>query len=130
MGSMALRRARTAIRMLEQGAGQSGVRVDVAMGLLRSVQAVAEVRTAVEAAYGEAIRKRSSRSAAGLALALQAVDSSEAPAALLRGYARADTVLASRLRRALMECDPADLRAQDELLEALPRSRRQALQIG
>jgi hypothetical protein len=126
-GAIALRRARAALRMLRAGAGESGVRVDVAIGLLRSVEDIPEVLGEVEGAYADAVRRRATKEAAALSLALMVVDSVEAPEALLRAYARADRVLAARLRKALTACDPADLRAHHELLDALPPNRRQTL---
>jgi hypothetical protein len=113
--------------MLRAGAGESGVRVDVAIGLLRSVEDIPEVLGEVEGAYADAVRRRATKEAAALSLALMVVDSVEAPEALLRAYARADRVLAARLRKALTACDPADLRAHHELLDALPPNRRQTL---
>jgi hypothetical protein len=129
-GSLALRRARTALGMLRQGAGETGVRVEVALGLLRSVRDASEVAAEVERAYRDAVVKRSQRESAALALALHEIDSPHAAEALLLGYAKADRVLALRLKRALAECDPADLRAHRDLLDALPASRRQALPVG
>jgi hypothetical protein len=125
--SMALRRARQAIAMLRQGAGETGVRVEVALGLLRSVRDVSDVVAEVESAYEHAPTQRE---AAALALALQEVDSARAAEALLRGYAKADRVLAQRIKRALAQIDPADLRAHRDLMDALPASRRGSLPVG
>lgn len=129
-GAIAVRRANAAIRLLKQGAGKSGVRPDVAIGLLRSVEDLPEVRRAVEAAYEEVMARNSIKEAAALSLALSVVESPHAPEALLRAYAKADRVLAARIRRALAQCDPADLRSLPDLLDALPQSRRDALPVG
>lgn len=127
---IALRRASAALRLLREGAGRSGVRVDVAVGLLRTVEDIPAVRGEIEAAYGDAVGRRAYHETATIALALVVVDSVEAPAALLRAYARADSVLAARLRRALAQVDPADIRSHPDLIEALPPARKQALPVG
>ncbi|MFN2640823.1 MAG: hypothetical protein ABR548_02860 [Actinomycetota bacterium] len=129
-GALAMRRARTALDMLREGAGESGVRVDVAIGLLQSVQGIPDVLTAVEGAYADAARRRATREAAALSLALAVMDSVDAPEALLRAYAKADHVLAPRVRKALGSIDPAELRSHADLLEELPPARRQALPVS
>jgi hypothetical protein len=123
----ALRRARTAIDMLREGAGRTGVRVEVALGLLRTVRNSPTVREAVESAYADAAARRAHREWIPLALAMHEVGAAEAAEALLLAYARADRVLAARIRRALAECDPADVRAHRDLIDALPIGRRQNL---
>lgn len=129
-GAIAVRRTHAAIALLREGAGRSGVRADVAVGLLRGVQDLPEVRREVEAAYEDAVQRKAAGEAGALALGLAVVDSPHAPEALLRAYAKSDRVLAARLRRALAACDPADLRSNPDLLEALPRARRETLPAG
>ena len=129
-GALAVRRARTALRMLAAGAGTTGVRVEVALGLLRSVREAPGVADEVEAAYADAARRGAVKETAALSLALQEVDSADAAAALLRGYAKADKVLAARLKKALSQCDPADLRVHPDLLDALPIGRRSSLPVA
>jgi hypothetical protein len=115
--------------MLRDGPGETGVRIEVALGLLRSVRDDQRATAEVESAYASSLAQGSPDEIASLALALHEIDSSRATAALLRAYASAGDTLARRLRRALAQCEPADLMLHKDLLAALPPARRRALPL-
>lgn len=122
---MALRRAEVAIRMISGKPGETGAILDSGLDLLYSVRNDAAVVERVEQAYEET---RNRRKLGPLALALFAVDSRSAPEALLDSFATASKVVAERIRRAILACDPADIRPHRALIQALPQARRD--QIG
>ncbi|HVL90363.1 MAG TPA: hypothetical protein VM841_09030, partial [Actinomycetota bacterium] len=123
--AMALRRAEVAIRMITGKPGETGAILDSGLDLLYSVRTDPAVVERVEQAYEET---RNRRKLGPLALALFAVDSRTAPEALLDAFATASKVVAERIRRAILACDPADIRPHRSLIQALPQSRRD--QIG
>ena len=121
---MALRRADVALRMIGGKTGETGAILDSGLDLLYSVRADPDVVARVEQVYEET---RNRRKLGPLALALFAVDSRIAPEALLDSFATASKMIAERIRRAILACDPADIRAHRDLIRALPQGRRDQL---
>jgi len=122
--AMALRRAEVAIRMISGKPGETGAILDSGLDLLYSVRTDPSVVERVEQAFEET---RNRRKLGPLALALFAVDSRAAPEALLDAFGTASKVVAERLRRAILACDPADIRPHRALIQALPQGRRDQL---
>jgi hypothetical protein len=84
----------------------------------------------VVAAFEEARGARRSDGGGVLALALDAVGSDRAPAALLEAYASAKEPANERIRMAIRRYGPDLLRAHQELIAALPKKRREELGLG
>jgi hypothetical protein len=121
------RRARVALGLLSEGPGRTGERVEVALDVLRTVREATSVAAKVEEAYEAARRARDRKAQAPLALALAAVGSPQAPAALLRAYATAPEPLAGQILEALRELPADALAPHRRLISALPPARRDAL---
>lgn len=122
--AMAIRRAEVALRMITGKPGETGAILDAGLDLLYSVRSDADVIRHIEGMHADT---RNRRKLGPLALALFAVDSRTAPRALLDAYATASKVVADRIRRAILACDPADIRPHRDLIGALPPARRDAL---
>ncbi|MHB8512545.1 MAG: hypothetical protein ACYDCC_10215 [Actinomycetota bacterium] len=123
-GAMALRRAEVALRMITGKTGETGAILDAGLDLLYSVRSD---RAVVEHIENEFTATRNRRRLGPLALALFAVDSMIAPEALLDAYASATKVVAERIRRAILACDPADVRRHRDLIAALPPARKDSI---
>lgn len=114
------------MRMISGKPGETGAILDAGLDLLYSVRSEPSVIEHLEEQYAG---MRNRRKLGPIALALFAVDSSIAPEALLDAYGSATKVVADRIRRALLACDPADVRRHRDLLSALPPARRDSLGI-
>jgi hypothetical protein len=121
------RRARVALDMLHEGPGRTGARVEVALDVLHTVKANLTVNSKVEEAYEAARKARDRHALAPLSLALAAVGSPAAPAALLRAYATAPDALADSLLAAIRALSAEELKANRRLVTALPSERRAAV---
>jgi hypothetical protein len=121
------RRAHVALGMLHEGPGRTGARVEVALDVLHTVKANLTVNSRVEEAYEAARKARDRHALAPLALALAAVGSPAAPAALLRAYATAPDSLADSLLAAIRGLSAEELKANRRLVTALPPDRRAAV---
>jgi hypothetical protein len=124
----ARRRVKVAVDMLQTGSGRSSERLDIAVQLLAS--AGGNVAGAVEEAFDAAAAAGRGPAMGSLALALALLDSPRAPEALLRSYGVASRSGANALREALKSCDPDVVKAQRELLEALPQDRLASLKLA
>ena len=124
----ARRRIKAAVDMLSAGSGRSSERLDVAVQLLAS--AGGDVAGAVEESFESAAAAGRAGAMGSLALALALLDSPKAPEALLRAYAVAPRANVPALREAIKACDRDALRAQAELLDALPQDRRASLKLA
>ena len=124
----ARRRVKVAVDMLSTGSGRNAERLDIAVQLLAS--AGGDVAKAVEESFDSAASAGRATAMGSLALALALLDSPRAPEALLRAYAVAPRTNAPALREALKACDPDAVKAQAELLGALPQDRRAQLKLA
>ena len=114
----ALRRVRVALDMLADGGDET--KLDVGLEMLETLREQEEVRAAVEEAY--AVRRGPT-----LGLALDAVGSERAPAALIEAFGAAKGTLSERLRVALGTYPAERLRSETDAIASIPKKRREEL---
>jgi len=124
----AVRRAKVAVGLLTGESKIDPTKLDVALEILRSVGSHREVGTLIGDAFDDA-RDAKGHAAEALALALDAVGSDRAPAALLEAYGSAKTPM-SEVREAIGRYDRDALRAQQDAVAALSKRRREELGLS
>lgn len=114
-----MRRARVALDLVAAG---DETKLDVGLEMLEALREQEDVRSGVADAY-EASRMPA------LALALDAVGSDRAPAALLESFGDAKGVVAGRIRAAIVAYPRDRLLAESDALRKLPKKRREELDL-